>query len=116
MTLQLGMITIDCAEPASLARFWTAALGVPVAQDYGEYLVLAPAGDGGPALGLQKVPEPRAGKNRVHVDFTTPDRAAEVTRLVGLGAKEVAEHSVPGLTWTVLQDPDGNEFCVGQPG
>jgi len=113
MTINQVMITIDCAEPRALARFWTAALGTTVAQDHGgEFLVLAPPPAGGLPLGLQRVPEPRAGKNRVHVDFHGDDRGAEVKRLVELGAKEVGEHSVPGLAWTVLTDPEGNEFCV----
>jgi predicted enzyme related to lactoylglutathione lyase len=65
-------------------------------------------------VALQKVPEERAAaKNRVHIDFRADDRPAEVARLVGLGATEVEEHTVPGMTWTVLRDPEGNEFCVG---
>jgi predicted enzyme related to lactoylglutathione lyase len=59
------------------------------------------------------VPEPRSGKNRVHVDWRTDDREAEVRRLVELGATAQGEHEVPGLRWTVLVDPEGNEFCVG---
>ncbi|MET9002152.1 VOC family protein [Amycolatopsis sp. Hca4] len=113
MAIHMGMITIDCAEPRQLAQFWTAALGTTVAQDYeGEFLILAPAAEGGLPLALQRVPEPREGKNRAHIDFGAENREAEVKRLVGLGAKEVAEHEVPGLAWTVLQDPEGNEFCV----
>ncbi|MEQ0558911.1 VOC family protein [Amycolatopsis sp. NEAU-NG30] len=112
MAIHMGMITIDCADPRSLAQFWTAALGTTVAQDYeGEFLILTPP-VGGLPLALQRVPEPRTGKNRVHVDFGGDDREAEVKRLVELGAKEVAEHRVPGLAWTVLTDPEGNEFCV----
>ncbi|MET8851796.1 VOC family protein [Amycolatopsis sp. NPDC004625] len=112
MAIHMGMITIDCANPRELAQFWTAALETTVAQDYGDFVVLAPPAGGGLPLGLQRVPETRAAKNRVHVDFGGDDRAAEVQRLVGLGAKEVAEHEVPGLAWTVLVDPEGNEFCV----
>jgi predicted enzyme related to lactoylglutathione lyase len=113
MAIRMNMITIDCADPRGLAGFWTAALGTKVDRDYeGEFLILAPV-EGGLPLALQKVPEPRAGKNRVHVDFGGDDRVAEVRRLVELGAKEVAEHEVPGLVWTVLADPEGNEFCVG---
>jgi predicted enzyme related to lactoylglutathione lyase len=112
MAIHMGMITIDCTDPRGLAEFWTAALGTTVAHDHeGEFLILAPA-EGGLPLGLQRVPEPRAGKNRVHVDFGGDDRRAEVKRLVELGAREVAEHEVPGLAWTVLTDPEGNEFCV----
>jgi predicted enzyme related to lactoylglutathione lyase len=65
------------------------------------------------ALGLQKVPEPKAGENRVHVDLGTADRAADVARLVKLGATVIDEHVYPGFAWTVLTDPAGNEFCIG---
>ncbi|ATY10490.1 VOC family protein [Amycolatopsis sp. AA4] len=116
MGLEMGMITVDCAEPRRLAEFWTAALGVPVAADYGEFVMLESPGPGVPRLGLQRVPEPRSGKNRVHVDFGADDRAAEVRRLVELGAAELGNHSVPGLEWTVLEDPEGNVFCVSAKG
>lgn len=109
MGLSIGMVTIDCSDPRSLAEFWTAALGTTVAGDYGDFVFLS----GTPALGLQKVAELRAGKNRVHLDLHTDDRAAKVARLTELGASPLAEHSAPGLWWTVLADPQGNEFCVG---
>jgi catechol 2,3-dioxygenase-like lactoylglutathione lyase family enzyme len=117
MNLNLGMVTIDCTEPRELAEFWTKALGLEVVQDFeGYYMVLRSPGDErATALGLQKVPEPRAGKNRVHLDLATEDRPGEVARLVALGATQLDEQSVPGLDWTVLQDPAGNEFCVGSP-
>jgi predicted enzyme related to lactoylglutathione lyase len=110
MAIQMGGVTIDCAAPQKLAEFWSAALGVTDVRDHGEYVLLAM---NGAYLGLQLVPEERAGKNRVHMDFRTDDRAAEVARLVGLGATEMEQHTVPGLAWTVLRDPEGNEFCVG---
>jgi predicted enzyme related to lactoylglutathione lyase len=113
MTMKLGGVTIDCLDPRALAEFWSKALGATATDYGGEFVFLAPEGESGPYVGLQRVPEKRVGKNRAHVDFSTDDRPAEVARLVGLGATEVAEHTVPGLTWTVLQDPDGNEFCVG---
>ena len=117
MTLTIGMITIDTADPRRLADFWAKALGTSVQHDWGEFLVLAPVGgEGGPQLGLQRVDDPTPGKNRVHFDSHVEDRVAEVARLVELGATEIGEHTVPGLTWTVLADPDGNQFCVGQSG
>jgi predicted enzyme related to lactoylglutathione lyase len=63
------------------------------------------------------MPEPKVGKNRVHVDFTTEDREAEVARLVELGATVSYDQVgvVPGLDWTTLADPEGNVFCVGEP-
>ncbi|WP_406209538.1 VOC family protein [Kitasatospora sp. NBC_01560] len=109
MTLSATMITVDCAEPQELARWWATALDAEIVQDFGEFVVV---GAQPVALGFQRVPEGRQGKNRVHVDFASQDRTAEVERLVGLGATVVDEHSVPGLTWAVLQDPAGNEFCV----
>jgi hypothetical protein len=113
MTLTLGMVTIDCAEPRELAKFWTAALNAEVAQDFdGFFLILAWAG--GPAIGLQKVAEGRTGKNRLHLDLQTADRARSVERLIGLGATYVDEQKVPGSAWTVLADPEGNVFCVAQ--
>ncbi|MEV0682047.1 VOC family protein [Actinosynnema sp. NPDC050436] len=116
MTLTIGMITIDTPDPHKLAEFWTGALGTDVRHDWGEFLIIGPATEGGLQLGLQRVEGVTPGKNRVHFDAHVADRAAEVSRLVELGATEVGEHTVPGLTWTVLADPDGNQFCVGQPG
>ena len=114
MGLTVGQVTIDCADPQKLAGFWSAALGVGVQADIGDYVVLQRPADGGAALGLQRVPEPRAGKNRVHVDLSGGPRATEVPRLVGRGATVIGEHEVPGLRWTILADPEGNQFCLGE--
>lgn len=62
------------------------------------------------------MPEEKAAKNRMHVDFLADDREVEVLRLVGLGASLVAEHDRGDARWSVLQDPEGNEFCVVQGG
>ncbi|SER15041.1 VOC family protein [Lentzea albida] len=116
MPLTIDMITIDTGDARKLAEFWTAALGTTIQNDWGEFIVLAPNTEAGPALAFQQVPDATPGKNRVHFDTHVPDRLAEVARLLALGATEVAVHSVPGLVWSVLADPDGNQFCVGQPG
>jgi predicted enzyme related to lactoylglutathione lyase len=117
MNLNMGGITIDCAEPRKLAEFWTQALDLEVAFDADGFFIYlrSPANPSQPMLGLQKVPETKAGKNRVHLDFSTNDPDGEVARLVALGAVAGEKHEVPGLTWTVLCDPEGNEFCVGSP-
>jgi predicted enzyme related to lactoylglutathione lyase len=114
MTLDIGMVTIDCEDPKGLAEFWKAALNREVGFAYeNEFITLEAPAAGGVVLGLQRVPEPRQGKNRIHIDLGTEDRRAEVDRLVALGAKELDTHEMPGMMWTVLSDPEGNQFCVG---
>jgi predicted enzyme related to lactoylglutathione lyase len=112
MVMTPKTVTIDCAGPRRLADFWTEAAGYKVARDFDDFVLLVPEAGEGIAIGLQRVPEDRTGKNRVHIDWHCEDRPAEVERLVKLGATVLSEHSVPGLTWNVLADPDGNEFCV----
>jgi Glyoxalase-like domain len=118
MGLSIGMITVDCADPATLSRFWSAALHTTVVNDYeGAFIMLAPPPAGGPLLAFQRVPEPRAGKNRLHLDLGAPTgcRHTEVERLVGLGAGVLGERGDPAVfVWTTLTDPEGNEFCVGE--
>lgn len=114
-TIAFGGVTIDSTDPAELAAFWTSALGYSVLADAGDYIMIAPPGVGfgeGRYLAFQLVPESKATKNRVHVDFQTSARESEVDRLTALGASVLGEHSLPGFAWTVLQDPQGNEFCV----
>jgi Glyoxalase-like domain len=119
-------VTFDSPHPASIARFWAAALdgydvapyddaelerlrGLGIEDVDDDPSVMVEAADGSPPrLCFQLVPEPKAVKNRVHLDLATDDRAAEVDRLSSLGARVLAEHE----HWTTLADPDGNEFCV----
>lgn len=115
MAITMKLVTIDCPDPRALAQFWASAMDLTVAEDFdGEYLILVPADKAADqiGLGLQRVAEPKVGKNRLHLDFASLDRELEVSRLVGLGASLVEHHEVPGMSWTVLTDPAGNEFCV----
>ncbi|OLT07359.1 hypothetical protein BJF90_14735 [Pseudonocardia sp. CNS-004] len=118
MALSIGMVTVDCADPVSLSGFWTAALGTTVAQNFEDaFVMLAPPPQGGPLLAFQLVPEPRSGKNRLHLDLGAPagGRQAEVERLVQLGATVLGERGDPSVfSWITLTDPEGNEFCVGE--
>ncbi|MFJ6614007.1 VOC family protein [Streptomyces sp. NPDC091289] len=114
MRISPEMITIDCADPQALAAWWAEALGVEeTPQDYDRFVVLAATPL---VLGFQRVPEPRTVKNRVHIDFASPDRPADVERLAKLGATVVGEQSMQGGSWTVLRDPEGNEFCLADAG
>ncbi|MGW2107381.1 VOC family protein [Streptomyces sp. NPDC001948] len=115
MTSLVRHITIDCSDAYGLARFWSEVLDAPLSDEDApgdpEALVEAP----GAALLFIQVPEPRNGKNRVHLDIQPQDRTRdeEVERLLGLGATLVADHRKPnGRGWATLGDPEGNEFCV----
>ncbi|MET0902789.1 MAG: VOC family protein [Acidimicrobiales bacterium] len=108
-TTQLTHLTFDCADAEKLATFWSAVLDQPVGDDPSpEYAVVA----GQPGWMFLQVPEPKAGKNRLHPDLTTKDLAAEVARLLALGATHLADHTEDGTTWATLADPEGNEFDV----
>jgi predicted enzyme related to lactoylglutathione lyase len=94
----VAAVVMDAADPAWLERFWAAA--------------------GAPDLELVRVPDPKVGKNRVHLDaapFADDDQQAEVDRLVALGARPADVGQGPDVSWVVLTDPEGNEFCVLSP-
>jgi hypothetical protein len=117
MDLRIQCLTIDTTDPGRLANFWAAALGWRRTHDSDEEVVLEPpAGspqDGvSPDLLFVRVPEQKAGKNRLHLDLRPKDQAAEVARLEALGARRTDVGQGPEVTWVVLAVPDGNEFCV----
>lgn len=116
MTLRVTEVVIDCADHGGVVDFWAAALGYRRRAVNEQYVALVPAGEaptpGHPPLLFQKVPEPKVAKNRVHLDFRAEVMADEVLRLVGLGAAVLAERSLGDFRWTVMVDPEGNEFCV----
>ncbi|WP_232665653.1 VOC family protein [Pseudonocardia sp. TRM90224] len=111
-------VAIDCHDTDRCAAFWSAALGTGPARTWSDargtrYVQISP--DVGADLLFQPVREPKATKNRVHLDITpeTGTQATEVARLVELGANVVADE--PDLPWVLLGDPEGNEFCVLPP-
>ncbi len=109
-------IGIDSCDPETLAPFWAAALGYEIGDlDFdGVYLFLLPRGPDLPVVYLQRVPEAKQTKNRVHLDLFVPDLDHEVARLSTLGARSLAERRslTGGATWQVMTDPEGNEFCI----
>lgn len=105
-------VTIDCAQPEKLATFWRMASGYTVAFTSEWFVDLEPPESNQPHICLMRVPEGKVAKNRVHMDLMAKDRAEEVARLVTLGATEGETHTEYEITWTVMQDPEGNEFCV----
>ena len=113
MTLSLDTITFDCADPKALAAFWAATLGMVVDDEDDEgAFVLDPTG-ASKGLFFQKVPEPKVVKDRIHLDVRpSGSMAAEVGRLKELGATEDGLVEVENSFWTIMLDPEGNEFCV----
>ncbi len=67
-----------------------------------------------PSLQFIKVPEPKAAKNRLHIDLAVPDRDGVVRRMVDLGATKVGEYDEWGTQWVTLRDPEGNEVCIAR--
>ena len=117
MTAKLGLV-LDCADPEKLAEFWSAAIGHTTLGGAGNYVLLVDAAGHQPKLLLQRVDEPKAGKNRMHFDIETPTVDTEVARLEALGARRIVEEAIEelGSRWVVMADPEGNEFCVCNSG
>jgi hypothetical protein len=116
MTLTLGNITIDCVDVGRESRFWSDVLRRPIDAGANEFFAtIAREDSSSPTWLFLQVPETKQAKNRMHVDFRADDRGAEVDRLLALGATHIDDHDEWGTRWTVLADPEGNEFCVGQP-
>jgi len=112
------LVVIDCADLDRSAEFWSEVLGyVREGEALGTYLGLIPADGQGVEILLQRVPDNKRDKNRLHLDLRTPDMESEVKRVLGIGAVPVTEQPLEefGWRWHVLADPDGNEFCVTQP-
>lgn len=123
---RLHDVVIDCRHPASLARFWAAAMEDYAVAPYDEAelkrlrdrgitnpeddpTVVVEAGPGmTPRFMFMRVPEPKSVKNRLHIDLHTDDIPTEVDRLTSLGARVLARHE----THVMLADPEGNEFCL----
>ena len=111
MSLEWEQVVVDAADPVALGRWWAAALGWVVTIDTVDEFEIRPAADEIPGLIFGSVPEQKTIKNRLHLDFRPDDQAAEVDRLLALGARrvDIGQGEQP---WVVLADPEGNEFCV----
>ncbi len=111
MTLEWEQTIVEARDPGALGEWWRAALGWVVVNDDSEEFEIRPTADRLPGLLFVRVPEQKTTKNRLHLDFRPDDRDAEVDRLLALGATraDIGQGEQP---WIVLQDPEGNEFCV----
>jgi len=113
MASVIKTISFDAADALALATFWAAALGSDVDEDStADKAFVEAAGWGGPNIWFNRVPEPKTAKNRLHLDLRAPGAMGdEVARLERLGAVVVQRDQ----SHAVMQDPEGNEFCV-EPG
>jgi Glyoxalase-like domain len=116
MTAWIGNVTFDCHDVLKIAAFWSAVLGRPLDKGSNELFASIGGADGKrrePAWYFNKVPEPKQAKNRIHLDLVNPDPSA-VDELIAHGATVVSQHQLLAGShrWTVMQDPEGNEFCI----
>jgi hypothetical protein len=127
MTLRWYTTVIDSSDPRPLAAWWATALGWQQVYESDDECVIIPGWvtpqvaaatpweQIGPGLVFVRVPEPKHTKNRLHIDLaphTSQDRDGEIARLEQLGARRVDVGQGDDVSWTVLADPEGNEFCV----
>jgi hypothetical protein len=113
-------VVLDCSDPAALVPFWSAALGYRPAASLDDFEVLAPreGEPAGPVFILQRVPEPKTGKNRSHLDIHPPLELgvpALAEQLEALGGRRLGGPVTDlldeiGVWWQVMTDPEGNEF------
>ncbi|AGL15161.1 VOC family protein [Actinoplanes sp. N902-109] len=104
-------VVVDAEDPARLARWWAEALDYRIVHEQPDEVEIRRAPDVLPGIVFVPVPDAKTVKNRLHIDLRPEDQEAEVERLVDMGARpvEIGQHEV---SWVVLADPEGNEFCV----
>jgi hypothetical protein len=113
MTLSVDALTIDCHDQKLLADFWCAALGYRLIEIDEEDAIVEPVAGPGWTMLFQFVPEDKSVKNRLHLDLRpSGSMASEVARLEQIGATAITRVDEGGSFWTVMGDPEGNEFCV----
>jgi predicted enzyme related to lactoylglutathione lyase len=117
MPVRLHHIVVDTRDLPALARFWSQALDWPVLSEREREIVIGPGENAPVGMCFMPVTDAKTVKNRVHLDITTSaaDRDQEIKRLLALGAQRVDVGQSGGESWTVLADPEGNEFCVIRP-
>jgi predicted enzyme related to lactoylglutathione lyase len=116
MPASVGYLVMDTTDPARLARFWCGLLNVSVDATIGDgqFVVLSATGDG-LTVGFQRVPEAKAGKNRLHLDLVVADldlATAEVEALGGRWLEPGNTRELEGFLWRCMADPEGNEFDI----
>jgi hypothetical protein len=121
VTSRLAAVVIDAVQPGLIADFWCAVLGWQIVRQDGDggddddgVITIGPAGRSWPAIDIAPVPETKTIKNRLHLDLRADGvpAAAELNRLLSLGARPADVGQPADASWVVLADPEGNEFCL----
>lgn len=111
--MKIGSVVVDCNDFNRMMAFWQEALlYIPREPAEEDWVVLRDPEGRNVNVSLQKVPEKPAGKNRLHFDLYTDEQTAEVERLLTLGATRHPRSPEPDEDFIVLEDPEGNLFCV----
>ena len=119
MTSQLLALCFDADDPNRLARFWAGVLDWNIADDHRDGITLLPRDDTGFRIRFLPTEEPKTRPNQMHFDLTSgslDEQQETVARAVGLGARHIDVGQLPEEDHVVLADPEGNEFCVIEPG
>lgn len=114
MAVHVNSLTVDSSDPVAAARFWSEALGWPIVHETDDEVMIHPTGERTPnvfPVMFYRNAEAKTTKNRWHYDLAPDDQEAEVRRLEELGARrtDIGQRDV---SWIVMADPQGNEFCV----
>ncbi|MGH8972670.1 MAG: VOC family protein [Acidimicrobiia bacterium] len=112
MALTVGMVAIDCRNPGPLADFWCEVLGYRVLSAEADGVLIGSPDGSGWGIDFLVVPDGKVVKNRLHLDLRPDDQEAEVKRVLALGATRVDVGQGDDVSWVVLADPEGNEFCI----
>jgi hypothetical protein len=119
MANRITTVVVDCTDPGRMSEFWCAVLGWEVVDRASEdWIEIGPPGQPEkgpvPTLLFERVPDPTPGKNKLHLDLNATDRdqAAELERLMALGATRAQVGQTGEESWEVLADPEGNAFCL----
>jgi predicted enzyme related to lactoylglutathione lyase len=110
---RIDSVVINVLDIEREKQFWGAVLGTEVASEMAPtFLWFKPQHPGGIAVALQSVETASDGPRRLHLDLGVADREAAKARVLELGGNHVADHEIPGFGWSVMADPEGNEFCI----
>ncbi|MFF1647021.1 VOC family protein [Streptomyces sp. NPDC058240] len=115
MAVSFYSIVVDTRDLPSLARFWCQVLDWQLLFEAEDEIVIGADKSACPGITFVPVPEGKTVKNRLHIDLAPDDLHAEVERIIGLGARRADIGQQPDVSWVVLEDPEGNEFCVLTP-